>query len=61
LHAGIRHISIVNDDLQHLEMFQVAYKIFREVGFFETFRIPLPEFLHYFHALELGYRHNPCE
>ncbi|KAI0208228.1 cGMP-inhibited 3',5'-cyclic phosphodiesterase A [Lamellibrachia satsuma] len=37
----------------------VAYKIFREVGFFETFRIPLPEFLHYFHTLELGYRNNP--
>lgn len=38
---------------------QVSYKIFLETGLFETFRIPLPEFLHYFHALELGYREKP--
>ena len=40
---------------------QVAYKLFMEVGLFETFRIPLPEFLNYFHALELGYREKPCK
>ena len=32
-----------------------------EVGLFETFRIPVPQFLHYFHALELGYRSKPCK
>lgn len=40
---------------------QVAYKLFLETGLFETFRIPLPEFLTYFHALELGYRDKPCK
>ncbi|CAI9716861.1 cGMP-inhibited 3 3' [Octopus vulgaris] len=38
---------------------QVAYKLFMEVGLFETFRIPLKEFICYFHALELGYRNKP--
>ncbi|ELT89026.1 hypothetical protein CAPTEDRAFT_219957 [Capitella teleta] len=38
---------------------RVAYKLFQETGLFETFRIPLPEFLTYFHALELGYRDKP--
>ncbi|XP_064617945.1 LOW QUALITY PROTEIN: cGMP-inhibited 3',5'-cyclic phosphodiesterase 3A-like [Liolophura sinensis] len=38
---------------------KVAYKLFMEVGLFETFRIPVPEFLHYFHALEMGYRKKP--
>lgn len=38
---------------------QVTYKLFMEVGLFETFRIPLKEFICYFHALELGYRNKP--
>ena len=41
--------------------FQVAYKLFMEVGLFETFRIPVAPFLNYFHALEMGYRDKPCE
>ncbi|XP_059141069.1 cGMP-inhibited 3',5'-cyclic phosphodiesterase 3A-like [Physella acuta] len=38
---------------------KVAYQLFTEVGLMETFRIPVAEFLHYFHALELGYRDKP--
>ncbi|VDI23638.1 cGMP-inhibited 3',5'-cyclic phosphodiesterase A [Mytilus galloprovincialis] len=38
---------------------KVGYKLFLEVGLFETFRIPLPQFLHYFHSLEKGYRSKP--
>ncbi|XP_013381678.1 cGMP-inhibited 3',5'-cyclic phosphodiesterase A isoform X5 [Lingula anatina] len=37
----------------------VAYRLFSETGLFETFRIPLPQFMHYFHALEEGYRDKP--
>jgi hypothetical protein len=40
---------------------QVAYKLFTEVGLMETFRIPVVEFINYFHALELGYRDKPCK
>ncbi|KAK3097062.1 hypothetical protein FSP39_006002 [Pinctada imbricata] len=38
---------------------KVAYTLFMEVGLFETFRIPVTPFLHYFHSLELGYREKP--
>ncbi|XP_052711995.1 cGMP-inhibited 3',5'-cyclic phosphodiesterase 3A-like isoform X4 [Crassostrea angulata] len=38
---------------------KVGYKLFVEVGLFETFRIPVAPFLHYFHALEQGYRDKP--
>nr|KAG5703271.1 hypothetical protein BaRGS_025513 [Batillaria attramentaria] len=38
---------------------KVAYRLFTEVGLMETFRIPVVEFLNYFHALELGYRDKP--
>ncbi|XP_076444816.1 cGMP-inhibited 3',5'-cyclic phosphodiesterase 3A-like isoform X3 [Babylonia areolata] len=38
---------------------KVAYKLFTEVGLMETFRIPVIEFINYFHALELGYRDKP--
>ncbi|XP_060592885.1 cGMP-inhibited 3',5'-cyclic phosphodiesterase 3A-like, partial [Ruditapes philippinarum] len=38
---------------------KVAYKLFMEVGLFETFRIPVAAFMNYFHALELGYRDKP--
>ncbi|XP_052808456.1 cGMP-inhibited 3',5'-cyclic phosphodiesterase 3A-like isoform X2 [Mya arenaria] len=38
---------------------KVAYKLFTEVGLFETFRIPVAAFMNYFHALELGYRDKP--
>lgn len=37
---------------------RVSYKIFKELGFFGTFSIPIQEFLNYFHALELGYHDN---
>ncbi|XP_052244847.1 cGMP-inhibited 3',5'-cyclic phosphodiesterase 3A-like isoform X2 [Dreissena polymorpha] len=38
---------------------KIAYKLFMEVGLFETFRIPVAPFMKYFHALELGYRDKP--
>ncbi|XP_064627396.1 cGMP-inhibited 3',5'-cyclic phosphodiesterase 3A-like isoform X2 [Lineus longissimus] len=48
-----------SNDAQDTCLSKLAYKLFSEVGFFDTFRIPLPEFLNYFHALELGYREKP--
>ncbi|XP_078100065.1 cGMP-inhibited 3',5'-cyclic phosphodiesterase 3A-like [Sander vitreus] len=38
---------------------QVSYKLFEDTGLFETFRIPVQEFMNYFHALENGYRVIP--
>lgn len=40
---------------------QVTYRLFEDTGLFETFRIPIQEFMNYFHALENGYRVIPCE
>lgn len=39
----------------------MCYKVFLDVGLFETFKIPIKEFINYFHALELGYRDKPCK
>lgn len=44
-----------------LLMFQVSYRLFEDTGLFEAFRIPLPEFMNYFRALENGYRVIPCK
>uniref|UniRef100_A0A665UNC0 Phosphodiesterase n=1 Tax=Echeneis naucrates TaxID=173247 RepID=A0A665UNC0_ECHNA len=38
---------------------QVSYWLFEDTGLFETFRIPIQEFMNYFHALENGYRDIP--
>ncbi|KAJ7329230.1 hypothetical protein JRQ81_015404 [Phrynocephalus forsythii] len=38
---------------------QVSYKLFEDMGLFETFKIPVREFMNYFHALECGYREIP--
>ncbi|XP_041058424.1 cGMP-inhibited 3',5'-cyclic phosphodiesterase A isoform X1 [Carcharodon carcharias] len=38
---------------------QVAFKLFEDTGLFEIFKIPLKEFMNYFHALENGYRDIP--
>ncbi|KAK1169268.1 cGMP-inhibited 3',5'-cyclic phosphodiesterase A-like isoform X1 [Acipenser oxyrinchus oxyrinchus] len=38
---------------------QVSYKLFEDTGLFETFKIPVREFINYFHALENGYRDIP--
>ncbi|XP_016367569.1 cGMP-inhibited 3',5'-cyclic phosphodiesterase A-like [Sinocyclocheilus rhinocerous] len=38
---------------------QVSYRLFADTGLFETFRIPVREFVNYFHALENGYRDIP--
>ncbi|KAK7083466.1 hypothetical protein SK128_017007 [Halocaridina rubra] len=40
---------------------QLCFRVFAEVGLFETFRIPTRQFLNYFHTLELGYRNIPCK
>ncbi len=42
-------------------MFQVSYRLFEDTGLFETFKIPVKEFMNYFHALENGYRDIPCK
>ncbi|XP_050391409.2 cGMP-inhibited 3',5'-cyclic phosphodiesterase 3A isoform X3 [Patella vulgata] len=49
----------LSDNLKDFILSKVAYKLFTEVGLFETFRIPIAEFINYFHALELGYRDKP--
>ncbi|XP_026173807.1 cGMP-inhibited 3',5'-cyclic phosphodiesterase A-like isoform X2 [Mastacembelus armatus] len=38
---------------------QVSFRLFEDTGLFETFRIPVQEFMNYFHALENGYRDIP--
>ncbi|XP_051889892.1 LOW QUALITY PROTEIN: cGMP-inhibited 3',5'-cyclic phosphodiesterase 3A [Pristis pectinata] len=38
---------------------QVAFRLFEDTGLFEIFKIPLKEFMNYFHALENGYRDIP--
>ncbi|XP_072248649.1 cGMP-inhibited 3',5'-cyclic phosphodiesterase 3A-like [Leuresthes tenuis] len=38
---------------------QVSYRLFVDTGLFETFKIPIKEFMNYFHALENGYRDIP--
>uniref|UniRef100_A0A3B3CEM6 Phosphodiesterase n=1 Tax=Oryzias melastigma TaxID=30732 RepID=A0A3B3CEM6_ORYME len=38
---------------------QVSYKLFEDSGLFETFKIPIKEFMNYFNALENGYRDIP--
>ncbi|XP_066210898.1 cGMP-inhibited 3',5'-cyclic phosphodiesterase 3A isoform X2 [Saccopteryx leptura] len=38
---------------------QVSYRLFEDMGLFEAFRIPVREFMNYFHALEIGYREIP--
>uniref|UniRef100_A0A3Q2CSD9 Phosphodiesterase n=1 Tax=Cyprinodon variegatus TaxID=28743 RepID=A0A3Q2CSD9_CYPVA len=38
---------------------QVSYRLFEDTGLFETFKIPIKEFMNYFHALENGYRDIP--
>ncbi|XP_042594064.1 cGMP-inhibited 3',5'-cyclic phosphodiesterase A-like isoform X3 [Cyprinus carpio] len=38
---------------------QVSYRLFVDTGLFETFKIPVREFMNYFHALENGYRDIP--
>ncbi|XP_028276220.1 cGMP-inhibited 3',5'-cyclic phosphodiesterase A-like isoform X2 [Parambassis ranga] len=38
---------------------QVSFRLFEDTRLFETFRIPVKEFMNYFHALENGYRDIP--
>ncbi|XP_044212947.1 cGMP-inhibited 3',5'-cyclic phosphodiesterase A-like isoform X1 [Thunnus albacares] len=38
---------------------QVSYRLFEDTGLFATFKIPVKEFMNYFHALESGYRDIP--
>lgn len=38
---------------------QVSYRLFEDTGLFEMFKIPVKEFMNYFHALENGYRDIP--
>lgn len=54
-------LEVVCRDVNILLMFQVSYRLFEDTGLFEAFRIPLPEFMNYFRALENGYRVIPCK
>ncbi|XP_056408617.1 cGMP-inhibited 3',5'-cyclic phosphodiesterase 3A-like, partial [Hyla sarda] len=38
---------------------QMSYRLFYDMNLLETFKIPLKEFMNYFHALENGYRDIP--
>ncbi|MEJ1280039.1 hypothetical protein NN561_010978 [Cricetulus griseus] len=38
---------------------KVSYRLFEDMGLFEAFKIPVREFMNYFHALEIGYRDIP--
>ncbi|XP_030876748.1 cGMP-inhibited 3',5'-cyclic phosphodiesterase A [Leptonychotes weddellii] len=38
---------------------KVSYRLFEDMGLFEAFKIPVREFMNYFHALEIGYREIP--
>lgn len=40
---------------------KVAYKIFEQVGLFQSFNIPVDLFINYFTALESGYNDLPCK
>jgi len=42
-------------------MLQFAYVLFTELDLIRTFHVPVRPFVAYFHALELGYRQNPCK
>lgn len=39
----------------------MSYRLFEDMGLFEAFKIPVREFMNYFHALEIGYRDIPCK
>lgn len=53
---------IVDHNLSLIRSFlQVSYRLFEDTGLFETFKIPVKEFMNYFHALESGYRDIPCK
>lgn len=53
---------IVEHNLSLMYSFlQVSYRLFEDTGLFETFKIPVKEFMNYFHALESGYRDIPCK
>ncbi|XP_060050455.1 cGMP-inhibited 3',5'-cyclic phosphodiesterase 3A [Erinaceus europaeus] len=45
--------------LSCLSLSQVSYRLFEDMGLFEAFKIPIREFMNYFHALEIGYREIP--
>ncbi|KAF8764474.1 cGMP-inhibited 3' like protein [Argiope bruennichi] len=49
----------LKEQAKDLVLSQMCYKVFREVGLFDAFKIPVQEFLNYFHALESGYREKP--
>lgn len=59
-----RHESrfIVDHNLSLMGSFlQVSHRLFEDTGLFDTFKIPVKEFMNYFHALESGYRDIPCK
>uniref|UniRef100_A0A4X2K5N9 Phosphodiesterase n=1 Tax=Vombatus ursinus TaxID=29139 RepID=A0A4X2K5N9_VOMUR len=43
----------------HYENAETMYTLFQDTGLMDMFKIPVPEFVSYFHALENGYRDIP--
>lgn len=54
-------MSMGSDIYIYIFIFQVSYRLFEDTGLFQTFKIPVKEFMNYFHALENGYRDIPCK
>ncbi|XP_033739630.1 cGMP-inhibited 3',5'-cyclic phosphodiesterase A-like [Pecten maximus] len=49
----------LSDKFHDTILSRMIYKLFMEVGLFETFRIPVAPFLQFFHELEIGYKDKP--
>ncbi|ESN95084.1 hypothetical protein HELRODRAFT_114833 [Helobdella robusta] len=46
----------LSDMFQDTILTMMAYKVFDATGLFDTFKIPIKEFMNFFHALECGYQ-----
>ncbi|KAL7982215.1 hypothetical protein Chor_009813 [Crotalus horridus] len=59
INSGFNFEDIGSSTVQQSLPNMVSYKLFEDMGLFETFKIPIREFMNYFHALECGYREIP--
>lgn len=61
LHEWDYPIFELSSSMSETILSKMSYFIFNETGLLEVFRIPVPEFLYYFRALESGYHNKPCK
>ncbi len=61
LHQWDYPIFELAEELGESILSTMSFTVFEETRIMEAFRIPIAEYLHYFHALENGYRHKPCK